>query len=439
VVGDGPFDLVLLGYGNVISIDARDSEPHVHRFERRLASFSRLVRFDPRGVGLSDPIVDAAAWGVSQSVEDLIAVLDAVRSERAVFCAAGSSGCTAMLAAATYPERISALVLIHGSARRVWAEDYPFGVPRRGIDAFLDSVLDVSGSTDGSVDDAGLMAPSLAGDPEYRAWWRRAGQRGASPSSARAVLTASLLADVRGALPSISAPTLVLHRVGHPFLPMEHGRYLAGHIAGARLVQLSGEDPMPYAGDMDAVIEEIEEFLTGERGASDTDRVLTTLLFTDIVASTEHASRAGDQTWRELLDRHDSMVRAELRRFGGREVKSTGDGILATFASPARAMRCAQAIHDGARRIGVEIRAGLHTGEVQMRGDDVSGIAVHIAQRVSARAGAGEVLVSRTMVDLVAGSGIEFEDRGEHELKGVQGRWRLFAVQSHTTLNNVSP
>ena len=434
VMGDGPLDLVCVGYGNTVSIDMRDEEPHFRRFESRLGSFARFIRFDPRGLGLSDPVTSGTLLGLEHWVDDVMSVLDAVGSAEAVLFAVGGSSLTALLAAASYPERISSLVLLHGYARLIRDEDYPCGFPQRVIDRFLESVLDVSGDGEGSLDDIELLAPSLAGDPEFRAWWKRAGQRGASPASARALLNTTFAGDVRAALPLISVPALVLHRVDSVF-SLSLSRYLAENISSASLVELPGRDHLPYSGDSEAILEEAEEFLTGVRGTSNVERVLTTVLFTDIVGSTELASRVGDAAWHDLLDRHDTLVRAELRRFRGREIKTTGDGILATFDGPARGMRCASAICRAARGIGVEVRAGLHTGEVEMRGDDVSGIAVHIAQRVSALAGPGEVFVSRTVVDLVAGSGIEFQDRGEHELKGLGGSWRIFAVAGQERLN----
>ncbi len=434
VIGDGPLDLVCIGYGNMVSIDMRDEEPHFRRFERRLASFSRFIRFDPRGLGLSDPTAPGTLISLEHWVDDVVAVLDAIGSSKAVLFACGGSSLTALLTAASHPTRVSSLVLVHGYARLTRDGDYDCGLPQSVIDGFLDSVLDVSDTADGSVDDINLLAPSLSGDREFRSWWKRAVQRSASPASARAMLTTSFTGDVRAVLPLISAPALVLHRVDSAFsVPLS--RYLADHISTARLVELPGRDHFPYAGDSDPIVEETEEFLTGMRGPSSIERILTTVLFTDIVGSTELASRLGDSAWHDLLDRHDGMVREELRRYRGREVKTTGDGILATFDGPARGMRCAAAICRGARRFGIEVRTGLHTGEVEMRGEDVSGIAVHIAQRVSGLAGPGEVLVSRTVVDLVAGSGIEFDDRGEHELKGVSGSWRIFAVTADERLS----
>jgi class 3 adenylate cyclase len=427
-LGDGPLDLLCAGYGNMVSIDLRDEEAHFRRFERRLWSFSRLIRFDPRGLGLSDRIAPGVPSTIEQGVEDVVAVLDAAGSSRASVFAVGGSGLTALLMAATHPDRVNSLVLVHAFARLVRSEDYPYGISQRSLDHFIDSVLDLGDEADDSVDDIDLVAPSLGDDPEFRAWWKRAGQRSASPASARAWLTTTFNSDVRAILALVAAPTLLLDRTESPF-GGSHSRYLADHLADARLVSLSGRDDAPWAGDSDAIVDEIEEFLTGVRGESGSDRILTTVLFTDIVSSTERAATSGDRAWHELLDRHDDMVREELRRFRGREIKTTGDGVLATFDGPARAMRCALAICAGARRQGIEVRAGLHTGEVELRGDDVSGIAVNLAQRVSSVAGPSEVLVSRTVADLVVGSGIAFDDRGEQKLKGIADPWRLFAVR----------
>jgi class 3 adenylate cyclase len=430
VIGDGLLDLVTVGYGNVVSIDMRDEEPHVRRFEERLASFSRLIRFDPRGIGLSDALPPGVAPGSELVVDDIVTVLDAVGSTRACLFAVGGGGLAALLAAAVHPGRVSSLALLHCYARLAQDEDYRCGIPQKVLTSFLESVLDVGAASapDHAMDDVHLLARSLSGDPAFREWWARAGRRGASPAAARATLEMSFAGDVRSALPSIDAQALILHRDPSLF-SVGHAQYLADHLTNAQLVVLPGGDHLPFGADSDIVIDEIEEFLTGVRGGVATDRVLTTVLFTDIVDSTERAARSGDRSWHELLDSHDAMARGELRRFRGREVKTTGDGILATFDGPARAIRCAQSICAGARQLGLEVRAGIHSGEVEVRGDDVGGIAVHLAQRVSARADAGEVLVSRTVVDLVAGSGLAFDDRGVHELKGIEGGWGLFAVR----------
>jgi class 3 adenylate cyclase len=429
VRGDGPRDILCVGYGTFISIDMRDEEPHFRAFEARLGSFGRFIRYDPRGIGLSDPASASLELALEVAAADAIAVLDAVGSERAALFAAGGSGLTSLTVAATYPERVSSLVLVNCYARLGRSADYPEGLSNELIDTFLAGVLAEEGEAT-EVDDAGLMAPTLAQDPTYRAWWKRAGQRGASPSSARALLPASLGGDVRSRLGKVGCPTLVVQRKKDRVLSPGHGRYLAEHIAGAQLVELPGADHLPYSGDAAAIVDEIEEFLTGARSGGDPERVIMTILFTDIVGSTEQAERLGDRSWRLLLDRHDEMLREQLRRFRGREIKTTGDGMLATFESPTSGMRCALAILASADQVGLEIRAGIHTGEVERRGDDVSGIAVHIAQRVSSMAGAGDVFVSRTVADLVTGSAFEFEDRGDHPLKGVAGTWRLFRLRS---------
>jgi len=279
-----------------------------------------------------------------------------------------------------------------------------------------------------AVDDLGLSAPSLANDAEFRSWWKRSGERYASPAVARADSVLGMEADIRAVLPLISAPTLVLHRIGNELIGIGHSRYLAKMIPGAKLLELPGQDHLPFVGDTDAVLEEIEEFLTGSRSTPSSERMLATILFTDIVDSTKRAAGVGDRRWRELLDSHDRMVERQVRRFGGRQVKTTGDGVLATFDGPARAIQSGRAICEGARQLGIEVRVGVHTGEVERRGDDVAGIGVHIAARVEAAAQPGEVWVSRTVTYLVTGSGIAFDDRGEHQLKGVPGAWQLFTV-----------
>ncbi|HEV3452799.1 MAG TPA: adenylate/guanylate cyclase domain-containing protein [Acidimicrobiia bacterium] len=426
VLGDGPIDLLALNTGCNIWID-RDDEAHWSRFDRRLASFSRLIRFDPSGVGLSDPLVGGSGPTIEGWTQDAVAVLDAVGSPCAAIFGVSTGGLVAMMFSATYPERTSAQVLMNCFARMVRDSDYPWGWPQRIVDRFVDAVTDPSYQGE-PVDDLALSAPSLAGDVEFRLWWKRAGERSASPAIARAIDTLTNGADVRALLPLIKTPTIVLHRVDNGFIPIGHGRYLAEHIAGATLIELPGQDHLAFAGDTDTVVGEIEEFLTGTRGTPNTDRMLATILFTDVVHSTKRAVSSGDRRWRELLDNHDRMSERQVRRFGGRQVKTTGDGILATFDGPARAIQCGLAICGGARQLGIDVRVGVHTGEVERRGDDVAGIGVHIAARVQAHAHPGEVWVSRTVADLVTGSGITFDDRGEHGLKGVAGSWQLFAV-----------
>jgi class 3 adenylate cyclase len=428
VLGDGPIDLLGLNSGTAIWID-RDEEPHWSRFDHRLASFSRLIRFDPSGIGLSDPLGNELNRTIELCVEDALAVLDAVGSSRAALFGVSEGGLASMLLSATYPERISVQILMHCWARLAHDSDYPWGIPQAILNQFVEAVTDPTYQGD-SLDDAALSAPSLATDTEFRAWWKRAGERAASPAVARAANVLAFGTDLRAVLPLISTPTLVLHRADNTFLPIAHGRYLAENIPEAKFVELPGRDHLPYVGDTDALLGEIEEFLTGTRRTENTDRMLATILFTDIVNSTKQAVREGDRRWRELLDSHDGMTGRQVHRFGGRQVKSTGDGILATFDGPARAIQCGLAICDGARQLGMEVRVGIHAGEVERRGRDVAGIGVHIAARVQACADGGEVWVSRTVTDLVTGSGIIFSDRGEHSLKGVPGTWQLFAVLS---------
>ncbi len=426
VLGDGPIDLLGLSNGTTVWID-RDGEPRWDRFDRRLASFSRLIRFDPSGVGLSDPLAAGSHPTLELWMQDAVAVLDALASERAALLGVGAGGLLAMLLSATHPERTSAQVLMHCSARMIRDADYPWGLPQSVLDQFVQAVTDPGYGGD-IVDDVAIMAPSLVDDAEFRLWWKNAGQRGASPAIAKAYNVLATSSDLRSVLPSITAPTLVIHRLDNPLIRIGHGRYLADHIAGAHLVEVPGRDHVPFVGDTEDVLGEIEEFLTGNRATPSTDRVLATILFTDIVDSTRLASLNGDRRWHELLDDHDRMTGRQLQRFGGRPIKTTGDGVLATFDGPARAIQCGVAIGDGARQLGLEVRVGLHTGEVELRGDDIAGIGVNIAARVEGQARPGEVWVSRTVVDLVTGSGIEFLDRGQHSLKGVPGTWQLFAV-----------
>jgi class 3 adenylate cyclase len=427
ILGDGPLDLLYLSSGT-ISIDSIDEEPGFARFHRGLASFSRLIRMDLRGVGMSDPIDPSVPPSLEQWVGDALAVLDAAGSEQAALCGADEGALVAMLTAATHPTRTAALILLNAYPRLLRDVAYSHGIPDQLIARFTDEVL-ADRHTEGAFADLEIFVPRVASDPRFRQWWQRAGNRGASPATARALAVTRFQSDLRSILPTIQVPTLVIHRKEDRASLVEHGRYLAAHIPDARYAELPGDEHLPYVGDTETIVAEIEEFLTGMRHV-DADRVLATILFCDIVHSTDLVSELGDRRWRDVLDSYYAMIRRQLERFRGREVKTIGDGLLATFDGPARAIRCAQAIRDGARQLGLEVRVGLHTGEVEMMGDDIGGLAVHIGERVCASAGSGEVLASRTVVDLVAGSGITFEDRGEHELKGVPGRWQLHAVVS---------
>lgn len=421
VVGDGPFDLVaVLGY--VSHLELAWEDPAMADCLRGLASFSRLILFDRRGLGLSDPIQGAPT--LEDRMQDLRAVMDAAESERAVLFGLSEGGPMSMLFAATYPDRVSALVLYGTFARLTVAVDYPWGYPTEVLEEFVEAKAENWGGDD-TVD---FFAPSRARDPEFRRSWAAFERRATSPGGYRALMAMNAETDVRDVLPSIQAPTLILHRSGDIPIRVGQGRYLSEHIAGARYVELPGNDHFFWVGDTGAIVDEVEEFLTGRRSPHDTDRVLATVLFTDIVGSTEQAAELGDAAWRVLLTRHDHLAERAVDRWRGELIKSTGDGVLATFDGPARAIRCATALRDALRDDDLDIRAGLHTGEIERRVGDVLGIGVHIASRVAAMAGPGEILVSRTVTDLVAGSGINFEDRGDHELKGVPGTWRLFTV-----------
>jgi class 3 adenylate cyclase len=425
VLGEGPLDLLYLSSGT-ISIDSIDDEPGFARFHRELASFTRLIRMDLRGVGLSDPIDPSVPPALEQWVGDALAVLDAAGSERAALCGADEGALVAMLTTATHPGRTSALILLNAYARLLRDDDYPQGMPEHLVERFTQSVLPDDGG-EGSFADLELFVPGVASDPRFQQWWQRAGNRGASPATARALARTRFQSDLRPVLPAIQVPTLVIHRKENRASLVGHGRYLAEHIPGARYVELPGLEHLPYVGDSDAIVAEIEEFLTGMRRV-ETDRILATILFCDIVHSTDLVSELGDRRWRDLLDGYYTMIRRQLDRFAGREIKTIGDGLLATFDGPARAIRCSQAIRDGAQQLSLDVRVGLHTGEVEAMGDDIGGVAVHIAERVCGSAEPGEVLASRTVVDLVAGSGIPFDDRGERELRGISDRWHLYAV-----------
>ena len=422
VAGEGPFDLVLVP-GFVSHVEMIWEMPLAARAFERLASFSRLILFDKRGTGLSDPVVGAPT--LEERMDDVRAVMDAAGSERAALLGVSEGAPMSILFGATYPQRTNALVLYGGMARTTEADDYPFSAP---ADALMQSSMEMAEYIGEGVM-LEVMAPSIADMPGARDMFMRFQRYAATPAMLVQMFMMFLDIDVRAILPSVHVPTLVLHRRGDRAVNRRAARWMAEQIPGARYVELPGIDHMPYAGDVDSLIDEIEEFLTGERRAIEIDRVLATVMFTDIVGSTEKASALGDTLWREVLERHHTLVAGQLERFRGREVKSLGDGFLATFDGPARAIRCGQALAAASREAGLDIRVGLHTGEVEVMGDDVGGIAVHIAARVGAKAGTGEVLVSSTVKDLVAGSGIGFADRGTHTLKGIPDEWKLFAVE----------
>jgi pimeloyl-ACP methyl ester carboxylesterase len=424
VVGKGSIDLIL-ALGFATHLELQWEAPPFARFCERLGSFSRLIIFDKRGTGLSDPVAEAPT--LEQRVDDIRAVMDAAGSEHAALFGVSEGGPTGILFAATHPERVTALILHGAMARTTEAPDYPWASPADALQEAAEEFIqpywgqDASGMIE-------LFAPSLAGDAEARELIERQERSAASPAMVWQIFEMFLDIDVRAILPTIRVPTLILHRRGDRVVNWRASRYLAGQIPGARYVELPGIDHLPWAGDAEPVLGEVEEFLTGARSAVEPDRVLATVMFTDIVGSTERAADLGDARWRELLGRHQEAVRRELTRFRGREVKTLGDGCLATFDGPARSIQCGRAITEVARSDGLEVRVGVHSGEVEVMDADVGGIAVHIAARVGALAGAGEVLVTSTVKDLVAGSGIHFEERGAARLKGVPDEWRLFAA-----------
>jgi class 3 adenylate cyclase len=426
--GSGPVDVLEFNNGLMISIDETVDEPNWLRYEESLASFCRLIRFDAGGLGLSDPLPTGAAPTAEGWGEDALAVLDHAGSARPVVLGPVGGSLPALWLAAQHPDRVASLVLVNGTARVLQDEDYPIGVPG---DFVPDIPVNIESPVDGEEVplDIGVYVPSLAHRVGFREWWGRAARRGASPSTAIAWNLANFSADMRHHLPDISCPTLVISRTDTYADLVEHGRYLSESIDGARFVTFAGPDLLPWAGEFDSIIDEIEEFITGQRRGHQAERALATVLFTDIVDSTVLAAAAGDRHWRGVLDEYDVNVERLLARFDGVLVKNTGDGTLARFAGPAQGVRCALALVATARNSGIEIRAGLHAGEIELRGDDIGGLAVHIASRVSALAGPSEVLTTGTVRDLVVGSGIAFDDRGRHNLKGVPDEWQLLAVE----------
>lgn len=424
VAGEGALDLLFLP-GWISQIEQLWDTPAVRRFLERLAVFNRLILFDRRGSGLSD------SAGHSQTVEgealDALAVLDAVGSQRAALLTYGLGGPVGALLAADHPERVGALIMYASVARTVWAPDYDWAMTIEDRAQWTEQTVAAWGEPGGP--GLALMAPSMVEDQALASWFARLQRLAASPSQARTLLNETAGLDVRDALPRVRVPTLIMHRSDDQAWDPRHSRYLAEHIAGARYVELEGVDSLPFVGDSDAIVEEVEEFLTGARGRGELTRRLLTVMFTDIVDATARAARLGDARWRDLLADHDALVRAQLTRFEGREVKTVGDGFLVTFdGPPSRALRCALAITAAARELGVEVRIGMHTGECELVGEDVAGMAVHIASRVGALAEPGEVLVSGTVFGTVVGGPFAFEDRGFHALKGVPGRWPLFAL-----------
>ena len=417
VVGEGPFDLVFVP-GFISNLDAAWEEPYRARVWTRLAAFARLIMFDKRGTGLSDRAVGVPT--LEERMDDVRAVMDAVGSQQAALFGISEGGAMSILFAATYPERTRALVL-YGA----YGHFSSWVVPPNMIDAAMDRME----KNWGTGESLRLFAPSVASDETFKLSWARFERLGASPSAVVALMRMNSEIDVRPILPSIRVPTFIIHRQGDVRVNVEAGRFMARQIPNAKYLELPGSDHLLWTGETERVLDEVEEFLTGSRSAIDSDRVLATVLFTDIVNSTKRAETIGDRAWHDVLDRHNALVRREISRHRGHEVRTMGDGFLATFDGPARSIRCALAINEGVEALGLQVRAGLHTGEVEMTDDDLSGIAVHIASRVATMAKPGQVLVSNTVRDLVAGSNIRFHDEGSHSLKGLTESVRLFAAE----------
>jgi len=423
VVGDGPFDLIWVP-GWISNVEVSWEIPEYARFLTRLASFSRLILFDKRGTGLSDGVSIEHLPHLEQRMDDVRAVLESAGSESAAVVGASEGGNLSLLFAATYPERVRALVLAAIYAKRTWSPDYPWApTPEERARHRAELERNWAGDMD-----LATMAPGALRDPALLRRVTTFFRRSASPGAASALIRMNTDIDTRSILPTIATPTLVLCRTGDRDVSVEEDRWIAGQIPGATFVELPGDDHLPWLGDTDGLLDEVEAFLTGERPRPDPHRWLATVLFTDIVDSTAQAAALGDRHWRDLIERHHALVRRQLDRYGGTEVDTAGDGFFATFDGPARAVRCASAIVDAVRELGLEVRAGVHTGEVEGGDGTVRGIAVHIGARVAHEAGPGEVLVSSTVKDLVAGSGLRFRERGRTELKGVPGEWQLYVV-----------
>ncbi len=426
VVGEGPRDLVYVP-GWVSNLEVLWEEPLAVRLIERLASFARVILFDKRGTGLSDRSGDMP--NLETRMDDVRAVMDAARSSRAALLGASEGGAMCLLFAATYPDRTAALIMSGSFARRTWTVDHPWGPTQDEWEQFVETSVRTWGGPVG-LDE---RAPSMAKDPRFREWWARYLRTSASPGAVRSFLRMSGEIDVRHVLPVIRVPTLILHSARDRAVPVEASRYMAARIPGARYVEVPSEDHFIYVANPDMVLDEIEEFLTGVRRGPEPDRVLATILFTDVVDSTRKATEMGDARWRDLLGAYHAVVRRELSHFRGRELDTAGDGVFAAFDGPARAVRAAHAITSEVRKLGLDVRSGLHTGECELMGPKLGGIAVHIGARVAALAEAGEVLVSNTVKDLVAGSGLSFADRGMHALKGVSGEWHIFSANHHDT------
>lgn len=423
VVGNGPIDLILV-MGWVSNLEYSWEEPSLNNFLTRLSSFARLIIFDKRGTGLSDRASQLPT--LEQRMDDVRAVMDAAGSKRAALFGVSEGGPMCVLFATTYPERTSALIIYGSYAKRVWDPEYPWAPTPEQRQKVYTAVEEQWG---GPVD-IETLAPSAINDERFKNWWATYLRRSASPGDAVALLRMNTEADIRDILPIINVPSLILHRSNDMDMNIEEGRYIARNIRGAKFIELEGADHLPWVGNYEKLLDEVELFLTGSLKDVESERILATVLFTDIVGSTTKANELGDTRWSYLLKIHNDLVRKDIERYRGKEIVHTGDGIFATFDGPARAIRCACAIRDTVRQLGIEIRAGLHTGECELMGTNVGGIAVHTGARVMSKAGDGEVWVSGTVKDLVAGSGIQFESKGKFSLKGISGEWELLRVIS---------
>jgi class 3 adenylate cyclase/alpha-beta hydrolase superfamily lysophospholipase len=424
VVGEGSVDLVLI-HGWISHLEYQWEDPALARFLNRLASFSRLIVFDKRGTGLSDRVPESALPTLEQRMDDIRAVMDAVGSRRAAIFGVSEGGPLSTLFAATYPTRAAALIMYGAYAKWIRADDYPWAPTREEHEAALEAYEKHWGTPIGLK----TLAPTVANDERVRQWFAHSLRVSASPAAGVTLYRMNIEVDTRAILPTIRVPTLILHRSGDRLIPCQAGRYMAGQILAAKFVELPGDDHLAWIGDTEPLLAEIQEFLTGERPVLEADRVLATILFVDIVQSTQRATAIGDSRWRDLVGKYQQQVGKEVTRLGGRVVNTAGDGVFAIFDGPARAIKCARAVRDVVGALGLAVRSGIHTGECVIEGNDVTGVAVHIGARVAARANPGEILLSSTVKDLIAGSRIECSDRGSHVLKGVAGRWRLFAVK----------
>jgi class 3 adenylate cyclase len=422
VVGTSGPDLLLVP-GSVTHLEVLWDEPRVARFLTRLASFSRLILMDPRGLGLSDRLTEVPS--LNERVADLIAVLDAAQSTSATLFGTSDTGPACIAAAVANGGRVDGLILLGTYAKGGWSEDYPLGWTDDEFADFQRRVREDWGRPERMSSDA---APSMASDAAFMQWVATLYRLGASPGAVLLLGEMTHAVDVRSQLPEVAVPTLVMHRVGDLINSVEHGRYLAEHIPGARWVELPGDNFVLWAGDTDAIVDAVEEFMTGRRSGAAATRIVATVMFTDVVGSTERAVALGDRAWADLLELHNTRVRAQLRRFGGREIDTAGDGFLAWFEAPSVALECAREVLGSVADIGVDLRVGIHTGECEVAAEKLRGTAIHIGARVAAQAGPREILVSQTVRDLLAGSGIDFHDRGTRELKGIPGEWRLYST-----------